>query len=45
MDTIADTHDILTTMAKSIEQTNVAMTKLIDLLGKNLDVIGKVAAK
>ncbi len=45
MDTIAQSHDILTTMAKSIEQTNVAMTKLIDLLGKNLEVIGKVAGK
>ena len=45
MDTITQSHDILTTMAESIKNTNVAMVKLIELLGKSVDVVGSIATK
>ncbi len=45
IDTISQTHDIITTMATSIENTNRTMAQLIDLLAKSVDVVGKVASK
>jgi predicted RNase H-like nuclease (RuvC/YqgF family) len=34
-----ETHDIVTTLAKNMEVTNNAITKLIDLIGKHVDVL------
>ncbi len=45
MKLLNDTHDAVTTMAKSIEDTNKALQALIDLFGKSIDVVGKVATK
>lgn len=43
MDVITQTHDLITTMATSIDNTNRTMAQLIDLLAKSVDVVGKVA--
>ncbi len=45
MDTVTQTHDILTTMAESIKNTNSTMEKLIELIARGVDVVGKVAIK
>lgn len=36
-----ETHDVVTTLAKNMEVTNSAITKLIELVGKQVDVLGK----
>lgn len=43
--TVQQTHDILTTVAESIKNTNSAMEKLIELIGKGLDVVKVTAVK
>ncbi len=45
IDTVHQTHDILTTVAESIKNTNLAMVKLIELIGKSVDVVGSIAKK
>lgn len=39
------THDIMTTVAESIKNTNSAMEKLIELIGKSMDIAGTIAIK
>ncbi len=43
MDLDVQTHDIMTTVAKSIADTNATMNRMVDLLSKSVDVVGKVA--
>lgn len=43
MELSIQTHDILTTVAKSIADTNTTMNRMLDLVGKGVDVVGKVA--
>lgn len=45
IDTVAQTHDIITTVAESIKNTNSAMEKLIELLSKSVDVVQNIAGK
>ncbi len=40
-----ETHDIITTVAESIRNTNSAMVKLIEIFGKSVDVVGTIAQK
>ena len=39
-----DTHDAVTTLVKNMEVTNTNATKLIELLGKHLEVLSKHSA-
>lgn len=39
------THDLMGTVAESIKNTNSAMEKLIELIGKSMDIAGKIAIK
>lgn len=41
MAVVHETHDVVTTLATSIQNTNVNMAKLIDLLGKHLEVLDR----
>lgn len=43
IDTVHQTHDIMTTVAESIKNTNSAMEKLIEVIGKSIDIAGRVA--
>lgn len=45
MDTIKQSHDILTTVAESIKNTNSAMEKLIGVIEKSIEATSKVAIK
>ncbi len=45
IDTVQQTHDIITTMAESIKNTNTALQGLIGILSQSVDVVGKIAGK
>lgn len=45
IETLTNTHDIITTVAESIKNTNSAMEKLIELISKSVDVVGNMAIK
>ncbi len=45
MEVVQSTHDVVTTLATSIADTNTNMGKLIELLGKHVEVIDHAATK
>lgn len=45
MGTVQSTHDMMSTVAESIKNTNTALQGLIEILSKSVDVVGRVAGK